>query len=190
MTAWKGGKTCAAVFSFWGERWCEFYHVRKSSQRVRQFSSQIFLAKAPLKNCDKGNCYGKIRNNTVIWLWILYSLRASQMTETLAGVYLFTRLSSARRQLRCSEPIKFTEISWSTRARRKWNVTRPKWNVFEKLRFQNVSSVHAKTTSAFSNSFGLKSLRFRDRLVWTVVVFSNFSAVVDGAGPKLSFMKC
>ena len=44
--------------------------------------------------------------------------------------------------------------------------------VFQKLRFQNVFSLHENEKPAFSNSSSLKSvfekLRFLDRLVWTV----------------------
>jgi len=54
--------------------------------------------------------------------------------------------------------------------------------VVEKLRFQNVFRPHENAKPAFLNFPGLKSvfekLRFRDGLVWTVSLFSNFSGVV------------
>ena len=44
--------------------------------------------------------------------------------------------------------------------------------VFEKLRFENISSLHGNEKPTFSNSSGFKSgfekLRFRNGLVWTV----------------------
>ena len=77
-------------------------------ERARQFFSEILLALAPLKTASKENV--KVRSEITVLFCseIIYSSGASHMTETR---FLFTRLSSPRRQLCCSESIKFTEVS-------------------------------------------------------------------------------
>ena len=53
--------------------------------------------------------------------------------------------------------------------------------VFEKLRFENVSSPHENKTSAFSIYFTLRSVfekfRFHEGLVWTVGLTVDFPSI-------------